>query len=76
MGEPLFWRTEAERHTPVASFHGIDVSDKTDDETWIEYWDRRRHDIHGPDCECILCLIDKGEVPAPPPMPLPEGFDE
>jgi hypothetical protein len=24
-----------------------DTSDKKDDETWVAYWDRKRHEAHG-----------------------------
>lgn len=31
------------------------TSDKLDDECWPDYWTRKRHELHGPDCSCILC---------------------
>lgn len=41
---------------PVARYTGrLDTSDKEDDESWCDYWDRKREERHGPDCSCILC---------------------
>lgn len=36
-------------------YHFPDTSDKRDDECWVDYWDRKRHERHGPDCQCVLC---------------------
>jgi hypothetical protein len=36
-------------------FSGPDTSDKRDDECWVEYWDRKRHERHGKNCHCVLC---------------------
>lgn len=32
-----------------------DTSDKSPDENWFEYWDRKRHERHGENCSCVLC---------------------
>jgi len=31
----------------VTRYSFPDTSDKRDDETWITYWDRKRHEPHG-----------------------------
>ena len=31
-------------------YRGPDTSDKRDDECWVEYWDRKRHERHGDNC--------------------------
>ncbi|HUB39068.1 MAG TPA: hypothetical protein VMA72_09470 [Streptosporangiaceae bacterium] len=31
------------------------TSDKGDDETWVSYWDRKRIEVHGDSCSCLLC---------------------
>ena len=36
-----------------------DTSDKRDDECWVDYWDRKRHERHGPACICQLCLRER-----------------
>ena len=33
-----------------------DTSDKLPDENWIEYWDRKRHELHGENCGCAICF--------------------
>jgi hypothetical protein len=48
--------------TPYNDFHAKtyyarpDTSDKTDEETWSEYWDRKRIERHGTNCQCVICL--------------------
>ncbi len=32
-----------------------DTSDKLPDECWVDYWDRKRRERHGPGCRCLLC---------------------
>lgn len=32
-----------------------DTSDKESDESWTQYWDRKRVERHGADCGCPLC---------------------
>lgn len=65
--------------TPFRDFHAKtyyakpDVSDKTDEETWSEYWDRKRHERHGENCGCVLCtnedlLKELGKSLLPPEM--------
>lgn len=44
-----------------------DTSDKQDDEDWVEYWDRKRHERHGDNCPCILCRNED----LLPPLDLP-----
>lgn len=39
----------------TSKYHSPDTSDKREDECWVEYWDRKRHERHGPDCQCALC---------------------
>lgn len=34
-----------------------DTSDKDPDENWVEYWDRKRRERHGPGCLCMLCVL-------------------
>lgn len=41
---------------PEFKYSRPDTSDRTNDESWTEYWDRKRHERHGPDCGCLLCL--------------------
>jgi hypothetical protein len=50
-----------------------DTSDKREDESWVAYWDRKRHERHGPDCACVLCdneelLKEMGRTILPPEM--------
>lgn len=40
-----------------------DTSDKSDDECWVDYWDRKRHERHGEDCQCVLCA-NEDRLPA------------
>jgi hypothetical protein len=42
---------------PVSTYgySSPDTSDKRDDECWVEYWDRKRHERHGENCGCALC---------------------
>lgn len=35
-------------------YRGPDTSDKRQDETWQQYWDRKMDERHGEDCECML----------------------
>ena len=44
----------------MTQYHPPDTSDKDKDETWSEYWDRKRIAIHGTPCKhnCILCVYD------------------
>ena len=44
-------------------YRGPDTSDKRDDECWVEYWDRKRHERHGPDCNCVLCANEERIAP-------------
>jgi hypothetical protein len=37
----------------MSSYHTPDTSDKGDDETWLEYWDRKADEAHGDDCDCL-----------------------
>ena len=37
----------------VSRYSFPDTSDKRDDENWIEYWDRKADERHGPDCDCL-----------------------
>lgn len=39
----------------MTSYRKPDTSDKREDESWTAYWDRKRHERHGPDCACLLC---------------------
>jgi hypothetical protein len=39
----------------VSRYSGPDTSDKRPEESWVAYWDRKRHERHGPDCACLLC---------------------
>jgi hypothetical protein len=41
----------------VSRYHPPDTSDKRDDESYLEYWDRRRAEMHGPDCDCVVCRL-------------------
>jgi hypothetical protein len=35
-------------------YRGPDTSDRCEDETWTEYWDRKMDERHGEDCHCHL----------------------
>ena len=44
-------------HEPVPTYYSApDTSDRDPDESWSEYWDRKRIERHGTKCECLLCL--------------------
>jgi len=45
-----------------------DTSDKESDETWTQYWDRKRRERHGKDCDCLLCGNEEriSKMPLPP----------
>ena len=54
-------------------YHGPDTSDKDPDETWTEYWDRKRRELHGDACQCMLCrnedlLKEMGKTLLPPEL--------
>jgi hypothetical protein len=38
-----------------ACYHAPDTSDKTPEESWLAYWDRKRRERHSADCSCVLC---------------------
>ena len=40
-------------------YRGPDLSDKRDDECWVEYWDRKRRERHGDNCGWSFALIGK-----------------
>lgn len=42
----------AARAETVARYRGPDTSDKREDESWLEYWDRKADERHGADCQC------------------------
>jgi hypothetical protein len=33
--------------------------DKRDDETWVAYWDRKRHEARGDSPSCVVCRIEE-----------------
>lgn len=41
---------------PEHKYTRPDTSDRLDDESWTEYWDRKRHEMHGDNCGCLLCV--------------------
>jgi hypothetical protein len=43
----------------------VDTSDKSQYESWTQYWDRKRRERHGAGCRCRLCLMPppKGKSP-------------
>ena len=41
---------------PTSRYQRPDTSDKTEDESWVMYWDRKRIERHGDSCRCNLCL--------------------
>lgn len=43
----------------LSRYSSPDTSDKRDDECWVEYWDRKRHERHGPACVCRLCVSER-----------------
>jgi len=54
-------------------YNAPDTSDRDPDESWTEYWDRKRVELHGLDCQCILCLRgdelrELGKTLLPPEM--------
>jgi hypothetical protein len=48
-------RSEAITFIATTYYHAPDTSDKLDDECWPEYWDRKRRERHGENCNCVLC---------------------
>lgn len=34
-----------------------DTSDRRDDESWLAYWDRKRIERHGTECQCVVCRL-------------------
>jgi hypothetical protein len=62
-----------EYQPPEFKYTRPDTSDRLDDESWTEYWDRKRHEMHGPDCGCLLCsneeeIKELGKRILPPDM--------
>lgn len=51
-----------------------DTSDKEPGESWVEYWDRKREERHGPECQCVLCGPGGRVLARLAPLVLPE-FD-
>jgi hypothetical protein len=41
------------------------TGDKRDDETWVSYWDRKLHEVHGDSCSRPLCRTEEGLKPHP-----------
>lgn len=41
---------------PEHRYRRPDTSDRRDDESWTAYWDRKRHELHGENCGCLLCV--------------------
>ena len=39
----------------VTGYSFPSTSDKKDDETWVAYWDRKRHEAHEDSRSCLLC---------------------
>jgi hypothetical protein len=35
------------------------TNDKRDDETWVAYWDRKRHEARGASRSCVVCRIEE-----------------
>lgn len=65
----------------MSAYSTPDTSDKRDDENWIQYWDRKRHERHGDGCQCLLCnnetlLRSLGQSILPPDLRLPEEWFE
>lgn len=65
----------------MSAYSSPDTSDKRDDENWIQYWDRKRHERHGDDCKCLICgneglLKAMGQAMLPPELRLPEEWFE
>ena len=54
---------EVHRYGPdpcvLASYRPGDRSDKRADESWTEYWNRVRRELHGDKCQCYVCLLDQ-----------------
>lgn len=49
----------------VAQYRSFpDTSDKRYDECWVDYWDRKRRERHGPGCYCPLCEHERQGLPA------------
>lgn len=47
-------------HTGGLSEHQYqspDTSDKLEEESWIQYWDRKRIELHGTKCGCLVCRL-------------------
>lgn len=42
----------------VARWRRPSADDKTDDETWVEYQDRKRHEIHETGHQCVVCRLE------------------
>ena len=36
----------------MTRYHPPDTSDKRDDESYLQYWDRKADEAHGEDCNC------------------------
>ena len=45
-----------------------DTSDKLEEESWLQYWDRKRIERHGTECNCNVCALARmgiGDEPLP-----------
>ena len=52
----------------MTSYRRPDTSDKREDESWVEYWDRKADERHGHGCECLYHRLRRLGIGDHPPI--------